>query len=436
MPDVFKVSRGQLWFWDDPTYGKKNARKIHPEDIPYGERALHYSRYVLVLQYPETAMIDGKMPSILVAPLSTSENELSNYDVPVHVYPDGPQSYIKVTRIFSASPTQLTQLVGNVSIDIMYQVDVGIRRTLLDGPFFGSGLVQMDFPYAQISGCDTTVGSEEEAQSVSTESEIYKAARALPHPSVATEEVEAVEEVPEKKPFWDEERIKEFLHIYTIEGKWVAAEKYSLKESTTKTYFNKWIKLYPIQEEVLEEEEVTIPVDELLSNRQALAERIIHLNNTNVRRALNSFSHLMQRYMENSDLYGRLVYDKAFLSKVPKKDFQDTLQKWFFWDIAEKAGITYDREDEKFILPEIDASTDELELLYFLDSLTYERSMLVARTSDVCIERFYKLNKEVRDIRLTEDIALAIYNGILKRFRLTTRGQDIVYKHICGALAL
>ena len=425
MPDVFKVSRGQIWFWDDPTYGKKNARKIHPEDIPYGERALHYSRYVLVVQYPETAMIDDKMPTIMVAPLSTSELELSNYDIPVHVYPDGPLSYIKLGRIFSASPSQLTQLVGMASLNIMLRVDDSLKMMLLDGPelVFGSGLLQMDFPYAGINNADVNAHVDDESTSVSPA--IREAARELPHPSTIS---------TEKKPLWSEERIKDFLNTYVEIGAKEAGEKFGLKESTMKKYFKQWIKLYPIHKEVVCEEEVTVPVDELLSNRQALAERIVHLNRANVRKALNSFSHLLQRYMDTINLYGRLVYENAFLTKVPKKDFQETLKKWFFWDIAAKAGIVYDRDNEEFILPEIDASTDELELLYFLDNLVYERSLIVARTSDVCIKRFYKLTEGV--VQLTEDIALVLHSGVIKRFRLTRTGQDIIYRHICDALAL
>jgi len=286
----------------------------------------------------------------------------------------------------------------------------------------------MDFPYAGIADVNAHVDDE----SLSVSPAIREAARALPHPSTIPTENEA----PEKKPLWSEERIKDFLSTYTEIGAEAAGEKFGLKESTMKKYFKQWIKVYPIHKEVVCEEEVTVPVDELLSNRQALAEQIVHLNSSNVRKALNSFSHLMQRYMDNIDLYGSLVYDNAFLAKVPKKDFQETIKKWFFWDIAAKAGIAYDRDNEEFILPEIDASTDELELLYFLDKLVYERSLIVARTSDICIKRFYKLTKEVHDVQLTEDIALALHSGIIKRFRLTRSGQDIVYRHICDALAL
>lgn len=427
MPDVFKVSRAQIWFWDDPTYGKKSQKKIQPTDIPFGERALHYSRYVLVLQYPETAIGDSnEIHTILVAPLSTSVFDLSTYDVPIHIYQDGPQSYVKISRMFSASPIQLTQFIGTVSNDIMQQVDESIRHMILDGPFTAD-LMRMENHCTEISNVkDTPV--DEEAPSAS--SELHQAAKALPYP-VTSIDTNPVEEVVEKKPLWDEERIKDFLKVYTEEGSSAAAEKFSLKESTTKTYFNKWIKKYPRESDETE----VISVDDLLTRRQALADRIIHLDNETIRKSLNTFSHMIKRYMEAADIYGRLVYDNAFVTKVAKKEFYELIQLRIFWDTATKAGIVHDKNQEEFIPPEIDASTEELPLLYFLDSIISNNSILIARTSDVCIERFYKLKKE-EDVELDESLAIHLHSGLLKKLRLTTSGQDILYRHICGALAM
>ena len=89
MRDVRIYARGQIWFWDDPTYGKKSEQLIMEADIPIGERAMHYSRYVLIVQHVCTSETTegGYIPNILVAPISTTDF-VHDYDIPIQIYPN------------------------------------------------------------------------------------------------------------------------------------------------------------------------------------------------------------------------------------------------------------------------------------------------------------------------------------------------------------
>lgn len=84
--------RGQVWYWEDPIY----SRKENAIDVPLGESTFRYSRYVIITQTEET-MSRG---SVLVVPCSSTNN--TPHDVPIplaHVFHED-ISYAKTRGTF------------------------------------------------------------------------------------------------------------------------------------------------------------------------------------------------------------------------------------------------------------------------------------------------------------------------------------------------
>ena len=115
--------KGQIWYWEDPIAGKKDDGYT----MPIGEAAVRFSRYVLIVQDPDT--IGSK--SVLVAPISSKISN-SEYDVKCHItkmYCET-TSYIRTASLMPVHPAFLKDYICTVSNDTMETVDGCILKIL------------------------------------------------------------------------------------------------------------------------------------------------------------------------------------------------------------------------------------------------------------------------------------------------------------------
>ncbi len=123
-------SRGQVWYWVDPLFGKKGGS----EKMPIGEGNFRYNRYVLIIQADDT--IDGG--SILVIPCSSVNNTPHDIQIPMsHVWHDG-LSYAKCRNIMPVHPRMLDHYVCTLPKEIMDLIDAEIIKLLT--PFIRNAL--------------------------------------------------------------------------------------------------------------------------------------------------------------------------------------------------------------------------------------------------------------------------------------------------------
>lgn len=116
-----KFVKGQVWYWNDPAYGKKeDGYSIAPK-----EGGLRYSRYVVIVQDTDS-MSDGE--TILVAPLSTRTNH--DFIVPMQLTC---ATCIRVNKIMPVLPCTLSEYVTTLGKPIMNEVTNQLHQLLFGG---------------------------------------------------------------------------------------------------------------------------------------------------------------------------------------------------------------------------------------------------------------------------------------------------------------
>ena len=116
-----KFVKGQVWYWNDPAYGKKeDGYSIAPK-----EGGLRYSRYVLIVQDTDS-MSDGE--SVLVAPLSTRTNH--PFVVPMQLTC---ATCVRVNKIMPVMPCTLSEYVTTLGEPIMKEVTNQLHQLLFGG---------------------------------------------------------------------------------------------------------------------------------------------------------------------------------------------------------------------------------------------------------------------------------------------------------------
>lgn len=115
--------RGQVWYWEDPIYGRKENKM----EVSIGEVTLRFNRYCIVAQTTET--IDKS--SVLVIPCSSSNH--TPHDVPAplaHVFHDN-FTYARTRGIFPVHPKFLQRYICTLPETIMKQIEGELIKLLI-----------------------------------------------------------------------------------------------------------------------------------------------------------------------------------------------------------------------------------------------------------------------------------------------------------------
>ena len=122
MQQSYRYLKGQVWFWEDPTYGRKNGKSIDKN-----EGGLRYSRYVLIMQ--NTSAIQD---SVLVIPLSSNKRYSSSVEVNLFNRSNSTISYVRVEKMFPINPAALNRYVCTLHPDVMNEIYKKLKSLIID----------------------------------------------------------------------------------------------------------------------------------------------------------------------------------------------------------------------------------------------------------------------------------------------------------------
>lgn len=208
--------RGQVWYWEDPIYGKKSDNYA----IDEGERTMRYSRYVLIVQSDDTIDRYG----INVIPLSSQNH--STCDVPIVLsFPSGFENtcFCKTRALFPVYPSQLKNYICTLTDETMRQIELQMMKLLLPRLMDENILHQAGF---NIDSVNVPI-DDSKSFDIETEKEIEN--------SVG------------RNKKWTDDNIRTFIYICKNKGLEVAADEFDLKESSANKYYMKWRKMYGLE---------------------------------------------------------------------------------------------------------------------------------------------------------------------------------------------
>jgi len=251
-------SRGQVWYWHDPVYGKKDEEN----QVAFGEVTVRYSRYVLIIQNIE----EIKPKSILVIPLTTNETDTRDLTMKLLNKPD--QAYIKCHHLMPVSPESLREYVCTVSGSIIQKVEKELHRLLffkvkeevMTSSITGRPMVKvgkgrgskqhwplerkLEFMryYQKNTAVDTAARF-----GLKTASGVSTYYRKWWHLLPETERLSPDKFEKDGRMPWTKERIMEFMEYHKEHGISKTAIHYSIEESTVVTYHGNWRRLYKLK---------------------------------------------------------------------------------------------------------------------------------------------------------------------------------------------
>lgn len=115
--------RGQVWYWEDPIYGKKENNL----EVSIGEVTMRYNRYCIIAQTTDSITRN----SVLVIPCSSSIN--TPYDVPIplaHLFHDN-FSYAQIRLLFPVHPKYLQRYICTLPESIMKRIEAEMCKMLM-----------------------------------------------------------------------------------------------------------------------------------------------------------------------------------------------------------------------------------------------------------------------------------------------------------------
>lgn len=347
--------RGQVWYWEDPIYGSKEAHN----QVAIGEVTMRYNRYCIVVQ--TTSLIDKS--SVLVVPLSSCPN--TNFDVPVELsflFNDS-HSYARVKNLFPVHPRYLTKYICTISDNKMKEIEAEIAKMLVPsivdtlGKDSFKDMFGIDYdsdyhkPIREFENILEThvrmfikkylIKSDNENDVISSYElkNVYDQFCVMNNFSTDTDLIEFLDmfiklttsntysfisppkfisvdfkgirfrrttefsisltenqdlinpDDPQKSSKWNDDMIKDFLNEYSNNGVDSASEKFGLKQSTATSYWYKW----KDKLEELQSEEIQ-KVEELKT--------ISRIPSTNdIDRSISKISNFIRDYLRNNDIY-------------------------------------------------------------------------------------------------------------------------------------
>ena len=310
--------RGQVWFWTDPIFGNKKDNN----EITKGEIGLRYSRYVVILQDEVNAI------GTLVVPLSSQNHTANDVEVPLMI---GPQfresvSYAKCRSIFPVAVCQLKQYICTLPEEKMKEIEGEIIKLMvpriLDHPATKSAVEILDIPLSSdpvISMLPTTSVTENGITvTVKSVTAVDPDPVKVPDENDIGNVLDTRKHPIDKK--WTDESKKEFLKMYTTDGKEATCKKFEIAPSSAYRYFTEWRKEFDLGSLNAETTEPAEPVeaeavDDIEYDVEVIENSISRFSN-NVRDYVGIGGDLYFYYLENEYNEKKHYSQDAFYSKL------------------------------------------------------------------------------------------------------------------------
>lgn len=122
MQQSYRYLKGQVWFWEDPIYGRKSGKNIDKN-----EGGIRYSRYVVIMQ--NTSAIQD---TVLVIPLSSNRRYSNSVEINLSHRNNSTISYARVEKIFPANPAALDRYICTLAPEVMEEITRHLQSLIID----------------------------------------------------------------------------------------------------------------------------------------------------------------------------------------------------------------------------------------------------------------------------------------------------------------
>lgn len=421
--------RGQVWYWDDPIYGRKENKL----EVSIGEAVLRYSRYCVIAQTTNT--IDKS--SVLVIPCSSSNH--TPHDVPAplaHIFHDN-FTYARTRGIFPVHPKFLQRYICTLPENIMKQIEVELVKLLLPSVYENMDETDVKNIFGlDINALVTTesIPKYEPVLEINVRSFIKDhLVKSDPNDSISAYELKdafnqycvihqypVIEDIvefldmftkvtnntgyhfsdkprfnlvefkglkirgnlklsimmndrdlinpndPQKPGRWNDESIDDFLTTYNRDGVIAASEKFNLKQSTATNYWYRW--------------------KDKLDVREAPEVNMRLPTTVDAPRSVSKIANFIRDSLKDDDIYSTLK--EYELCDYPQEiNFYSCLGTSIYYSLLDFLGIRKDKAGN-FFSPNLNDNSKYLETWYFFDRVYHDRHVSLYKNGSTMMEAY------------------------------------------------
>lgn len=423
--------RGQVWYWEDPIYGRKENKL----EVSIGEAVLRYSRYCVIAQTTNT--IDKS--SVLVIPCSSSNH--TPHDVPAplaHIFHDN-FTYARTRGIFPVHPKFLQRYICTLPENIMKQIEVELIKLLLPSVhenmseddiqnIFGldmSALITSDVipkhePILEInvrSFIKDHLVKSDPSDSISAYEmkdafNQYCVIHRMPFIDDIVEFLDIFTKVtnntgyhfsekprfnlvefkglkirgnlklsimmndrdiinpndPQKPGRWNDETIDEFLMIYNKDGVDAASEKFNLKPSTASNYWYRW--------------------KDKLDKRESPSVTLRLPTTVDAPKSVSKMANIIRDGLREECIYEKMDgYEISTSECMTEASFYSCLGTCIYYSLLDFLGIRKDKVGN-FFSPNLNENSKYLETWYFFDRVYHDRNVSLYKNGLTLMEAY------------------------------------------------
>lgn len=425
--------RGQVWYWEDPMFG----RKENNVNVSIGEATIRYNRYCIIIQDTETISNN----SVLVIPCSSHNNTPHDVKIPLaHTFKEN-FTYAKTRAMFPVHPKFLNRYICTLPNEVMSQIDAELLKLLLpavttnmdsDSILSNFGIdmnksmdIQINTRDIEVDirafikdhivrGKDVDVVKPRELKAAFDQ---YCTINKIPIVEDIVEFLDSFtyivngtsynlsdrfnynsmefkgmkinnnfklsievtaetikSDVSQKTNKWDDESIIEFLRFYKDHTLDDVYKQYNLKPATAKVYWNRWnTKLEEATiEEIPVEEKVEIPVP----------------TTADAQRSVSKIANMIRNTLIDDELYGCLG-DVTINGDdiIGADEFYDRLGSTIYFSLIDFLGITH-HDWKHCYIPRVTPKSPYITTWHFVDKCYHDRRISMEENGIKMVELY------------------------------------------------
>lgn len=430
--------RGQVWYWEDPIYG----RKENNIEVSIGEASIRYSRYCVVAQTTNT--IDKS--SVLVIPCSSSNH--TPHDVPApltHVFHEN-FTYGRTRGVFPVHPKFLQRYVCTLPDSVMKQMEVELIKLLIPSIYdgidktelldrFGLNVESPTFDSDAHNNPQTwelnlrsflkdhlIKADSKEVISVYELKDAFNQYCTIHRFGLVDDIVEFLDVFtkltgnngyhfadksryniiefrglqirgnlkltlnvseldiinpndPQRPGKWNDDSIRSFLVLYNDDGVDAASEKFGLKPSTATNYWYKWKDSLELEKSPTVIPRIPITVD--------------------TPRSISKVANMIRDSLKDESIYSKM--DISRQSNITDQLFYSVLGTCIYYSLLEFLSIRKD-ETGNFFCPNLNESSKYLPTWHFFDKSYHDRRVSLIKTGHELIIAYKKYFPQYKGI--------------------------------------
>lgn len=427
--------RGQVWYWEDPIYG----RKENNINVSIGEATVRYNRYCIVAQTTNT--IDRS--SVLVIPCSSTNHTQHDIQAPLaHVFRDN-FTYARTRGIFPVHPRFLQKYICTLPENTMKQIELKLIELLIPSmhdaikePEFlerfemnvKTPVIDNDIPKRDPMMCEVNIRSFIRDHIITSDMKdsisayemkdafdqyciihnmpviddivefldiFLKITNKANHHFHNTPKLNLLEfkglkikgnlkvsiimhdkdlinpEDPQRPGKWDDDSIDDFITIYNRDGAEAAAAKYDLKLSTAANYWYRWKDRLDARTPPTLVPKVPTTVD--------------------TPRSISKMANIIRDTLREDPSI--TVYNKYVLTNganaITSSDFFNNIGTCVYYSLLDFLSIHKDESGE-FLMPNLNENSNYLNTWHFFDHLYHDFRISTIRNGVEVMEAYRK----------------------------------------------